>query len=956
LNGDQGLAAPRIDANGDLLLSASDSEVRLRRPVVYQKAGNAVSSAPAEGKAQTQDRELVEGRFVLSASNEVRFAVGPYDRTRPLIIDPTLTYSTYLGGSGSDSAAGIAVDGVGNAYIVGYTDSPDFPTAKPLQPALNQNLPYAGDAFITKLSADGSSFLFSTFLGGSNEDSGRAIALDSSGNPYIFGSTLSTDFPVTTGAFQTAVKSGNTAYPQHGFVTKLSADGSTLIYSTYLGGSAEEFPSGIGVDASGNAYVTGNTISTDFPTTPGAFQTSYAATNSNCAIQFVCGSGFVTVLNAEGSGLIYSTFLSGTGYDVPLAIAVDAAGNAYVTGESGSLNFPTTPGALQTGPADQNEGFAAKFSPQGSLVYSTYLAGFSPSAIALDSQGSAYVAGQGMPGSNPSMNSAQFGPAPPNASWGAVAKLHPAGCALVYSSYLGGFWGAFGTAIAIDSSGNAFVTGGTTSADFPTVNPLQASCSACSGASATASPFVNKIDPSGSTLLYSTYIGGSSNPQFLCCNKATGIALDSSGNAYIAGQTLSTDFPTANAIQPVFGGGQMDAFVAKINPAVVPTLAISPTNLTFSTQVVGTTSAPQTITLTNQEKTSISIHSITSNDSDNPQFTFATSCGQSLASGASCTITVSFAPTESGTLFTLLTIDDNAFAGPHVVGLTGNAITGPALWIPNLTSGNSIVFGSVPIGSTVGPDVLTVENVGQSPLIISSIVATGDYTETNTCTAPIPPQGSCTLNVTFAPTAGGARNGTLTLTDNAPDSPQVILLYGTGTDFSLSTTQSSASVSAGQAATYSVKLSPDWGFTGQVTLACAGAPQKATCSISPATSFTLDGTDSVSVTISVTTTAPSFLPLAERTYPPSLTPPWVLTLLGVLIFFASMAAAMTRRKVLAPLAAILLFCALWASCGGGGGSGGGGGNSGTAPGTYTLTVTGTSGALTHTLNLTLTVN
>lgn len=948
--GAEGLAPLRVERNGDLLLVLNDGEVRFHRPVVYQLTSGGGTSSPARQESEAQNRRFLEGRYVLISRNEVRFEVPSYNRSQPLVIDPVLSYSTYLGGSAQDIALGIAVDSTGEAYIVGGTSSADFPAANALQPALNQNLPYSGNVFITKLGADGSSFLFSTFLGGSNEDAGRAITLDSSGNIYIAGNTGSTDFPVTQGALQTNFKTGNNAYPDHAFVTKLSADGSALIYSTLLGGTGQDQAYGIGVDASGNGYVTGVTTSQDFPTTPSAVQKVFTASTSSCGLQ-VCASGFVAALNAQGSALLYSTFLGGTGYDFPQAIAVDAAGNAYVAGVSGSVDFPTTPGALQTGAASPSESFAAKYNPLGQLVYATYLAGIGASAIAVDNQGAAYLAGQGMPGSNPTMKSVRFGPPPPNSPSGTAAKLHPAGCALVYSAFLGGNWGAFGTAITVDSSGDAFVGGGTISADFPTVNPVQASCHACSGGNQTASPFITKLDPTGTSLMYSTFLGGGDNPSHLCCNKATGIAIDLAGNAYIAGQTLSSDFPTTNAVQSQYGG-QIDAFVAKISPAIVPSLSISPAYLSFSPQAVGTTSAPQTVTVTNQTTNRVNISSISTYEL-NPQYTEADTCATGLGPGASCTIAVTFAPTESGTLSRILTVNDDAYGGPHVVGLMGDAITGPQVVILGLSGGSDSTWvGNTFVGTTVGPSPVTAENLGESPLIVTRVATTGDFSQTNNCTT-LAFRDLCTINISFTPTAPGDRTGTLTITDNAPDSPQVVTLLGGGEEFSLAASQASTSVTAGQSATYTINLTPVGGFNQQITLTCTGAPQRSTCSVSP-NPVTLNGVNVGSVTITVTTTAPSFAFPAQRSIPPRWTPrlPQALALLA--LFLALVVAVVSRRRLEVAVVAALMLATLWASCGGSGG--GGGENLGTPSGTYTLTVSGMSGSLSHTLNLTLNVN
>jgi hypothetical protein len=325
-----------------------------------------------------------------------------------------------------------------------------------------------------------------------------------------------------------------------------------------------------------------------------------------------------------------------------------------------------------------------------------------------------------------------------------------------------------------------------------------------------------------------------------------------------------------------------------------------------------------------------------------------------LGPSASCIITITFTPT-GGAPSEILTINDDAYGGPHVVGLAGSAISGPQVSISGLTGGSGITtLGSTLVGHTVGPSAVSVENIGESPLVFTGVAATGDFSQTNNCTT-LAFRDSCTINISFTPTATGDRTGTLTITDNAHDSPQVVTLLGDGMDFSLATTASSASVAAGQSAKYTITLTPDWGFNSQISLACSGAPLYATCSL-PSGTVTLDGINAPTVTITVATTAASFLPPARHFSPTRRTPLLLLTFLSLLIFLPLMAASQRRAKWLTPLAAALLLAALLAGCGGGSAGGGGGGNPGTPAGTYTLAVTGSSGSLSHTLNLTLTVN
>ncbi len=571
-HGDEGAhgGAPlRIDANGDLVLKPDSGDIRFHKPVAYQ--------TDSGGR-----RRYVQAHYVLKPRGRVGIRLGRYDAARPLVIDPVLSYSTYLGGSSDDLALGIAVDSSGNAYVTGVTRSPDFPTVNPIPGACQGSCGSGSDldAFVTKLNAAGSALVYSTYLGGSGLEEGVGIAVDSSGDAYVTGATHSTDFPTVNpvpGACQGSCGSGSDF---DAFVTKLNAAGSALVYSTYLGGSAGEGGSAIAVDGSGNAWVTGPTNSSDFPTVnpvPGACQGS-------------CGSGnhddaFVTKLNAAGSALVYSTYLGGSGEDNPSGIAVDGLANAYVTGGTNSTDFPTVnpvPGACQgtCGTGSNFDAFVTKLNAAGSaLVYSTYLGGSSFDdglRIAVDGSGDVYVTGVTLSSDFPTVNPV---PGACQGSCGSVGngdafvtKLNAAGPALVYSTYLGGSNFDEGLGIAVDGFGNAYVTGFTFSSDFPTVNPIPG---ACQGSCGTGRPnedaFVTKVDAAGSALVYSTYLGGSSS------DGAEGIAVDSAGNAYVAGGTSSTNFPvTPGTFQTTFGGGASDAFVAKIS-SVTQFASFSPT-------------------------------------------------------------------------------------------------------------------------------------------------------------------------------------------------------------------------------------------------------------------------------------------------------------------------------------------------------------------------------------------
>jgi hypothetical protein len=388
------------------------------------------------------------------------------------------------------------------------------------------------------------SLSYSTYLGGAGALSkGYGIAVDSSGDAYVTGVTMSPRFPTTKGAFQTSGAFINTI-GLGAFVTKFNATGSALAYSTFLGGIS---PTGIAVDSAGDAYITGSTF--DAPPLKNAFQATAGGG----------GDAFVTKLNPSGSALVYSTYLGGSGQDSATGIAVDKSGDAYVTGNSDSTNFPTTPGSLQP-VMGAGRAFVSELNSNGSaLVYSTYLGGPAATAyasgIAVDGSGNAYVTGW-TPSANFPTTPGAF--ATGSAGGAFVAKLNATGSALVYAAQLGD---GKGSGIAVDGSGNAYVTGIAISPDFPTT---AGAFQTTFGTSTDA--FVTELNAAGTALVYSTRLGGSGGASFLNTFPG-GIAVDVSGNIHVTGITGSTSFPTKNALQATFGGGQYDAFVAEIDPS-----------------------------------------------------------------------------------------------------------------------------------------------------------------------------------------------------------------------------------------------------------------------------------------------------------------------------------------------------------------------------------------------------
>jgi uncharacterized protein (TIGR03437 family) len=499
----------RIDKDGDLVIRTGESEYRHKKPVIYQEIGG--------------QRISVAGRWTLHGK-EGSFHIGAYDHGKGLVIDPPLIFSTYHGGNGLDYAYAVAVDSIGNTYVTGGTGSANFPTTAPLQSSLKG----AEDVFVTKFNPSGSAKLYSTYLGGGGPDEGKGIAVDVQGNAYVTGSAGSIDFPVKNPIQATQGGSGDA------FLAKLNAAGSALIYSTYLGGNGIDAGSAVALDAAANAYVVGSTFSTNFPV-KSALQAARGAQED----------AFVAKVNAAGSAVVYATYLGGNNVDEGNAIAVDAAGNAYVTGYTASTDFPVQ-SPIRGSNGGAVDAFVTKINPAGSaLVYSTYLGGSATdygTAIAVDSSGNAYVTGIVSSEDFPLANAIDSTLGSHAVGDAFVSKINPTGSALVYSTYLGGGGEDDPYALAIDQSGNVYITGRTNSSDFPLNNPIQSTRFAFD-------MFVTEINAAGSARLFSTFIGGTGS------ESGRGIAVDKLGNIHIAGEGTSNDFPVVKPIQGTSGGG-----------------------------------------------------------------------------------------------------------------------------------------------------------------------------------------------------------------------------------------------------------------------------------------------------------------------------------------------------------------------------------------------------------------
>ena len=749
-----GAAGLRLDNSGALLIETEVGVLRDSPPVSYQMIAGA--------------RVPVESRYVMNEGDgRYGFAVGAsYQPDHELIIDPGVEYSTFLGGSSYETAAGIQVDANGNAYVVGTTQSPNFPTtpgAFRRTGAVSNSL----EVFVSKLNPAGTALVYSTFIGGSNFDWGRGIAIDAAGNAYVTGQTKSSNFPTTGGAFDrtfnvdTCPRCGIDQYDA--FVLKLNAAGSGLVYSTFLGGFNLDDGMAIALDGTGSAYVAGETEASNFPTTAGAFDRTI-----NGAFDT-----FVTKLNATGSALVYSTYLGGAAVEFPSRVSVDASRNLVIAGSTSSGNFPTTAGAFDTTANGAFDVFVTKLNAAGSaLVYSTFLGGAdfdSGGGLDLDAAGNAYVSG--------GTGSFDF-PTTPGAfdtladgSEAFVTKLNPAGSALVYSTLLGGTASDGASAVTVDGAGNAWVTGGTSSADFPVI--VGAADSTHNGMS---DVFVSELNADGTTLLYSTFLGGNQS------ENGNDLALDASGGVYVTGLTFSANYPTtAGAFDIVFNGDLLifwgDGFVTKLGsvstpPSTPPVPAaptlISPANGENAAQPItfqwNGASGAVSYTIQIDDSSAFSLPLVREQQNINTLLMYATS-GLAQSPHFWRVRGVNTAGV-AGAWSAVRTVTPGASPPPAVLG---SLDTNPSTVVGGNPSSGTVVLST---GAPFGGAVISLSSSNPGAASVPATVTAPENSFTGSFTIATSPVAANTTVTITAAYNGTTRTATLTVTPNTPNPPQ----------------------------------------------------------------------------------------------------------------------------------------------------------------------------------------
>ena len=675
---------------------------------------------------QEQDKRAVTAKF--TKKNEGwAIDLDAYNKNQTLIIDP-LIYSTFIGGNSYDYGDAISIDSSGNTYITGRTWSTNYD----ITPGAFQIAHQFVDVFVTKLNSTGSNLIYSTYLGGDSNDGGLSIAIDNLGAAFITGYSTSSNFNITSGAFQ-SVFGGNTDV----VVSKINSSGTALLYSTYVGGSGNDHGRSIAIDAIGNAYITGSSSSTNFNVTSSAFQT----TNDGGLFDIV-----VVKLNTNGSSLLYSTYIGGNGKDVGYSIALDSSSNIYITGETNSLNFDITPGAFKTAISGSIDGFVTKInSSTGNLIYSTFLGGNGDdfaNSIAIDNSSNAYITGE----TNSTDYNITLGSFQSTSGGGSdvfISKLNSIGSALIYSTLIGGSGADAGSSIALDNLGNAHITGLTNSTNYDITSGAYQST-----LGGNLDVFVTKLNSTGASLIYSTYIGGSNN------DRSTSIVIDSINNVYITGYTQSTNYDiTSGAFQTSLGGND-DVFVTKLclsNPSLTLTSAVGTIsqNISLGAPIINTTYTTTGVT----------------------GVTFSGLPTGVTGNWASNTVTISGTPTVTGTFNYTINLNGNC----GTTSATGVITVLPSLVANPDTATTTFGVATTPIGNVRANDTYNGSVATSSNTTLSFVSSTNAGITLNTTTGAVSvsatvPAGTYTLIYKICATASPTTcvNGTVTITVSAP--------------------------------------------------------------------------------------------------------------------------------------------------------------------------------------------
>ncbi len=749
----KGANSLQVNEEGDLVVTVTNGTLLLKQPEAYQNI---------EGK-----RSRIGARFRLTRS-KVGFELDPYDPSRELIIDPVLSYSTYVAGNSGSAPSSIAVGSDGSAYITGYTWN--FPTKSPYQGTCN-NCPNYPDLFITKLSPDGSALVYSTYLGGSSYDQPYSIAVDSGHNAIVVGRTDSNDFPTLPHMTATIQRT-------HGFAASLAPTGDALNWSHYIAGTDDDIATATTVDSSGNVYVTGTTDSPDFPVTAGTIaHDTPAYPNSNEFILKFSPSGAIQYSAVLPIAAQNGPYTSGS---FPRGIAVSSDGSVTIAGSTG-VGLVTTPGAFQTTPGNPApssgnafNGFISKLdSNASSFLYSTYFGGIGGApitALALDADGSAYVVGTS---STVPATPGAFEITPiPNDIPGFVAKFNSTG-SLVYCTYLGVTAQPSGYAemngVAVDSVGNAYVAGFNTSSGFPVLNPLQAS--RASGA------VIAALNPNGSSLIFSTYLSGTIEGFNSAASRASSVAVDGNGKLYVTGSAYSQDFPTTvgayqrTVTPPPQYVSSVYPFVTKLDLSVAAPSACLTTIQGFGNVQVGSF-LTRNLIVTNCGNAPLTVSSVSVTGTDAASFAALNNCSSATAPGGTCSIAITFTPSATGAANAILVLADDAPIPTQKVTLSGSGV------VPTLTVPSQLTLTDVVLGTSGAAQFVLVRNSGVLPIHITGVSVTGDFAAMSQCPATLNAFATCIVKITFTPQNVGTRNGVLTIQDDAAGSPHTVSLSG----------------------------------------------------------------------------------------------------------------------------------------------------------------------------------